>query len=253
MTRTPTEKDPQRSGPDLIDSSETLPNGILGLCLYCADHQVTPDQLKEVMVGLLPETTPVFRPCLKAAVSLGMLEEIDGVLKLAVPSDKARPYLRSRVLETNDEFHEMAERFLEANPWEVQEKNWDRIQKTGKYTHITNSTQWGNFARWVRFLGLGVRRQGYLIPDPTQAVEDVLAGVRLNDQLIKGTVLMDLLCERLPFHVNDRRLPESLSLAIKALERQGVIGLEKLSDAETFELSLPGAPEYFSHLTLERA
>lgn len=149
---------------------------------------------------------------------------------------------------------------------------------------IQNSTRWGPLKDWMRFLGFAVggkvearspaqrTSEDILIPDPTQAIADVLPLVLSTAAALPVAEFLRRLAEEIPvidsgaFRVeienqvvkshrpdpNLKLLSPSLSRALKRLEFQHLIRLAMLSDApETYSLQFgAGGRQTFTHLAL---
>jgi hypothetical protein len=127
---------------------------------------------------------------------------------------------------------------------------------------VENQTQWRTFLRWGIALGLVSMIDDLVLPDPTVAIEeelsDLLAGevhvIAFRDGVVKclPVLLGGAYAHGLDgfLHERPRRDPRAagsgLSLALRRLERRGVISVDRRSDAE--HLALDGLVRQPTHL-----
>lgn len=152
----------------------------------------------------------------------------------------------------------------------------DQFRGTGVPKLIANETQWDNFVRWAPVLGLARRvyrsEAAHLVPDPTDALKDVLAN-RLAGSLREwrpvGAVLEEVY-EELPVlgrgvHREAMRSllrddpnpdlaggaePSSVSQALLYLDETRFIELANRSDAEVVILDDRPRPRRVSHIRI---
>jgi hypothetical protein len=119
---------------------------------------------------------------------------------------------------------------------------------------ISNETRWGAFKRWACSLGFSwIDPVGRLIPDPTPAVRYVLPELWRGRSELRAEEFFRDLAVRLPVvdggefrrHVESNMqrpgeasggLSQSLSLAVRRLEREGRIALDDRADSERVAL-----------------
>lgn len=115
---------------------------------------------------------------------------------------------------------------------------------------IVNDTRWGPFRRWACSLGFAwPDPAGRILPDPTPAIRDELAVVLGGTDEMAAQTFLDKIAQKLPVidrgayrnHVAENmaaelsrsdRLTDSMSYAIRRLEREGSIQLGDRDDAE---------------------
>lgn len=124
---------------------------------------------------------------------------------------------------------------------------------------IFNQSRWSGLRVWARYLGFGSGEEGKFFADPTVAIRQELLSILKQGESLPANAFIDALAERLPvldrgyyrmlveaeIRPNSRRqLPEdhlsmSLSFALRRLELDGIIVLDKKADAGT-TLALTG-------------
>jgi hypothetical protein len=140
---------------------------------------------------------------------------------------------------------------------------------------FSNDTRWGAFDRWASFLGFGVHiprdNKSVLLPDPTEAVRDVLPDVLARNRQQAAPVVEEL-GRRIPVldsgkyrrEVEDRMRPDaviasadqlspSLTHALLRLRDERALVIEDLADAP-MKMRLPegyGPERTITHLSLE--
>lgn len=130
---------------------------------------------------------------------------------------------------------------------------------------VENEIQWRTFVRWGIALGLVSVIDDLVLPDPTVAIEEELADL-LPSREAHVVAFKDAVVERLPVllggaytrgldtflreppHRSPRAAGSGLSLALRRLERRGVIDVDRRSDAEHLELD--GLGRQPTHLAL---
>jgi hypothetical protein len=119
---------------------------------------------------------------------------------------------------------------------------------------IVNDTRWVSFRRWACSLGFAWPDPGgRILPDPTPAIRDELPFVLSGSGEMTASGFLDAVARELPVldrgiyrdHVVENmvaernrsdRLTDSMSTAIRRLEREGSLRLEDLDDADRVEL-----------------
>lgn len=127
----------------------------------------------------------------------------------------------------------------------------ERLQVTKPRTIFQNTTRWPGLRVWARYLGFGTGNGGDFLFDPTEAVRGELADIFQNGESMSAEAFLDELSARLPVldggvyrkevEANLRpdtwRKPEqghlsmSLSMALRRLELNGTIVLDRKADA----------------------
>jgi hypothetical protein len=127
----------------------------------------------------------------------------------------------------------------------------ERLQVTKPRTIFQNTTRWPGLRVWARYLGFGTGHGGDFLFDPTEAVRGELADIFQDGESMSAEAFLDELSARLPVldggvyrkevEANLRpdtwRKPEqghlsmSLSMALRRLELNGTIVLDRKADA----------------------
>jgi len=127
----------------------------------------------------------------------------------------------------------------------------ERLQVTKPRTIFQNTTRWPGLRVWARYLGFATGNGGDFLFDPTEAVRGELADIFQGGELMSAEAFLDELNARLPVldggvyrkevEANLRpdtwRKPDqghlsmSLSMALRRLELNGTIVLERKADA----------------------
>lgn len=135
----------------------------------------------------------------------------------------------------------------------------ERTQVPSPHFIFMNDSRWPGMRVWARYLGFATGDDNSFFLDPTEAVRGELAHVLPSQQAVPADAFIDALATRLPVldrgqyrrqveeilrSENWRRTPAehlsmSLSLALRRLELNGNIALEKRADAGT-ALTLTG-------------
>lgn len=146
--------------------------------------------------------------------------------------------------------------------------------KPGRFVFL-NDTRWSGLRDWAKFLGFATGDDSGLFFDPTEAIRSELPELAKPGETLAAAEFVSKLAERLPVldtgsyrrEVEDALRPEkwtapsvrylsvSLSFALRRLQKQGTIGLEKRADAESlFTLTRQGgrAWDSFTHVSLTR-
>lgn len=145
--------------------------------------------------------------------------------------------------------------------------------KPGRFVFL-NSTRWNGLQDWARFLGFATGDDSGFFFDPTEAVRSELPELANPGETLAAAEFVTRLSKRLPvldtglyrIEVEDALRPEkwtappvgylssSLSFALRRLQKQGVLGLANLADAESrVTLTRQGgkAWESFTHVRLQ--
>jgi hypothetical protein len=124
---------------------------------------------------------------------------------------------------------------------------------------ILNSSRWNGLRVWARYLGFSTGEEGKFFADTTTAVRQELPSILNKGESLAANAFIDTLAERLPvldrgeyrmmveaeIQPNSRRelpadhLSMSLSFALRRLELDGTLVLDKKADAGT-TLALTG-------------
>lgn len=127
----------------------------------------------------------------------------------------------------------------------------ERLQVTKPRTIFQNTTRWPGLRVWARYLGFGTGHGSDFLFDPTEAVRGELADIFQDGESMSAEAFLDELSARLPVldggvyrkevEANLRpdtwRKPEqghlsmSLSMALRRLELDGTIVLDRKADA----------------------
>lgn len=234
--------------PKIIQNAECLPSGVMAIHAACNASPLSQEELRTVMTAHLAGKTDVFSPVLEAALYYELIEDKGKTLKVRVDPVEVVRTLRRGIIADDADFRAAAGYFLSRTPWEVTEKSFDDWQKTPLGTWVKNSVPWRNFSRWMEFLGFATVRGSRMLPDPTQAVLDVLDEVIPSGLSVSAADLIDRLeCHiPLPASTGEHDICSALSLTLKGLSLVE-IKLDTLSDTSKFKLVLPEGPEYFTH------
>jgi hypothetical protein len=168
--------------------------------------------------------------------------------------------------------------FLERNPYDpmrldtnVKSLISDELGISAEDVDLTNKDRFRMFAYWAKYLGYARTLQlagpgGSLVfPDPTRALARLIprllkSGERVTLGELKsrwaesapvlegGRVRQDVL-KRLRTRRHPLDLSQSTSFALRNLEDRGLVRLERLADANAFNLTDPEGAEPKSHLT----
>ena len=146
--------------------------------------------------------------------------------------------------------------------------------KPGRFVFL-NDTRWPGLRDWARFLGFASGDDAGFFFDPTEAVRSELSELVKLGETFTAVEFVELLSKRLPvldsgsyrIEMEEALRPEkwtappagylstSLSFALRRLQKQGILGLATLSDAESrFTLTRQGGRmwESFTHVSLLR-
>lgn len=238
--------------PNLIVVSEVLPYGIQTICAACAQAPASRETLKLMMTNHVGGSTEVFDPCFNAALAFALLEEKNGKAHALVAPDQIPQGIRAGLAAADNSFTRAARFFLAKDPWSVPERAFSDWQKTEINQEVTNSTQWGNYSRWMQFLGLAVTRATRLIPDPTEALSESLQVLLTDKQPVKAQVFLSEMQKLVPLpadlHDDSNTLIPSVSFALKALEQRKALTFVELSDTQKFSLKWPSGLQHFTHV-----
>jgi len=145
--------------------------------------------------------------------------------------------------------------------------------KPGHFVFL-NSTRWNGLQDWARFLGFATGDDSGFLFDPTEAVRSELPEFANPGETLAAAEFVTRLSKQLPvldtglyrIEVEDALRPEkwaappvgylssSLSFALRRLQKQGVLALANLADAESrVTLTRQGgkAWESFTHVRLQ--
>ena len=144
--------------------------------------------------------------------------------------------------------------------------------KPGRFVFL-NNTRWNGLQDWARFLGFATGDDTGFFFDPTEAVRSELAELANPGETLTAADFVARLCKRLPvldtgsyrLEMEEALRPEkwtaprvgflstSLSFALRRLQKQGLLGLTTLADAD-FRLTLTRqggrAWDSFTHVSL---
>lgn len=146
--------------------------------------------------------------------------------------------------------------------------------KPGRFIFL-NDTRWPGLRDWAKFLGFATGDDSELFFDPTEAIRSELPELAKPGDTLPAADFVTKLSERLPVldygfyrrEIENALRPEkwagppvgylsvSLSFALRRLQKQGVLSLEKRADAESlFTLTRQGGRvwESFTHVSLSR-
>ncbi|MDL2343416.1 hypothetical protein QOL99_04535 [Deinococcus sp. MIMF12] len=228
----------------------------------------TPEEFSRLLVphSHLPEDDryrdgrDILKSALSEAKALGLIEDRDGTVTAAqtFPNDGAYLHALCRaVLSQEERFCQAAQWFLEQDAYRAPEANsFDDYQTRGLgiIEFIPNGTQFSNFQRWMRYLGLARDIGGAWMPDPTRALNNGWAAVTTTGEFAVADVYARWR-EALPAlpPVTDTVMPGSVSSALKALTRAKRCVLLSHADAEKWTLTLPhGATMNVSHIKVTK-
>jgi len=127
----------------------------------------------------------------------------------------------------------------------------ERSQVTKPRTIFQNTGRWPGLRVWARYLGFGTGHGGDFLFDPTEAVRGELAEIFQHGEAMSAEAVLDELSARLPvldggvyrkeveanLRPNTWRKPDqghlsmSLSMALRRLELNGTIVLDRKADA----------------------
>lgn len=146
--------------------------------------------------------------------------------------------------------------------------------KPGRFV-LLNDTRWAGLRDWARFFGFASGDDGSIFFDPTAAIRSELSGLMKPDENLAASDFVARLANKLPvldggayrIQIEEALRPEkwisppvgylstSLSFALRRLQKQGLLGLATLSDAESkYTLMRQGGSvwESFTHVRLLR-
>ena len=214
--------------------------------------------------GIFSGGTEVTEAALATTRSLGLVVEARGVLRVvglpAYPNGRAyRNAIRTGVFATERQFAGAIHWFYRQDAYRVPPE-----RKFGDYQHhdefqaiVSNETQFDNFRRWALYLGLiqqqWVSSGRVLLPDPTQALEDVWPEVAAGlGRHVSAPKLVEAILDALPVIDSSqaRQLGGALSFALIGLERMSQLVFKNESDAECVTLTLPASVRDISSVEL---
>jgi hypothetical protein len=206
------------------------------------------------------------------AEHLGFIERTEGRLRVLDGSIDSMPGFRAEVRkrvmlhaatafedgeDPTDELSKALTWWLHQEPQGLNSSNFEPLMDGLPFKPILQTTRWNVFERWAPFLGFAWRLDDSLIPDPTDAVEDVLDEVLPPGATLAAPDFVEALGRELPVldggqafvayraFVNLQAPPDilrpPLSLALLRLERRGRIGFPTLADAPGVTISCLGA------------
>lgn len=160
--------------------------------------------------------------------------------------------------------------------------SWAEIQQleSSQYQNrnfiILNASRWSGLRYWARYLGFGTGEEGKFFVDPTVAVRHELTYILKQGESVDANTFIDALAARLPVldrgeyrsmveadilakvqrTLAPRHLSMSLSFALRRLELDGTLALDKKADVgEGAALSLTGRGyrtwAQFTHVRLQ--
>jgi hypothetical protein len=156
--------------------------------------------------------------------------------------------------------------------WVELEKTIIEQMKPGRFIFL-NDTRWAGLRDWARFFGFASGDDSSIFFDPTQAIRFEIAGFMKRGDSLPAAEFISRLANLLPVldggayrtEVEDAlrtekwaspppgHLSTSLSFAMRRLQKQGLIGLSTLADAES-KCTLVGQQgriwESFTHVSL---
>ncbi len=202
----------------------------------------------------------ILKSALNEAKALGLIQDRDGTISAAQAFADDRAYLHGlcrAVLAQEEKFCAAAQWFLLQDAYRAPAvKTFDEYQKQalGITAFIPNATQFSNFERWMRYLGLARDMAGAFMPDPTRALSYGLTAATDVGEFPVADVyarLRDAL-PALPA-VTNAVIPSSVSYALKGLMRAKRCVLLSHADAEKWTLTLPhGATMNISHIKVTK-
>lgn len=290
----------------LLNPPQVLPNVAHAIHKFLALHDtwVLDSELAEALVPFSDERDVVHLTA-TACIDIGVLERSDHGLRIAqgtpgnVGSSQAhfRVLMRKQILakERNGDLwaagpHGPSQQggrdfvraiawFLSLNTYELSGRYDGKgmavetlgIKEFGEVTPIVNAERWQNFVRWSVYLGFAapfnIKRTQLILPDPTQAIRDLLPGAPgrsetpiesfvtwLAEQipvLDGGTYRREVLARAKREPEPPGQLSASLSHALLRLHEAGQIKLSSKSDAASLRFAA-GALETldFSHVSV---
>lgn len=286
----------------IISVAEAVPNRLLAIygALLARSGGETRERLREQMApptlrgGRDNQSTAIFDASLREARAIGLVIEDAG--NLTVPPE-AQPKPRQaeevafrahvlRVLCSEALADEAGQsKVAPAISWLLMQDPlrplpWNenplpiitRQLADGEFLDLGNASRLQTLAYWARYLGF-VRLVGagqlYIVPDPHDAIEDLLVKVFDNGQTLRASDFRKRLADGCPLleggsvrtrveqmasddigRVNSQRLSRSTSLALLRLENSRHIELQQRSDAEVTLLDLGTSERRFSHVVL---
>lgn len=240
----------------IIQDTELLPQAVQATSAFLAQTPVPQKQLERLFT---PQTSglgssdqmsggaAVLEAALKAAGAYQLLSQTGDVLR---SNGHLRRDLRAAVFRVDLNFTLAARWFLLRDAFVAGERQWDDLQRTELRTWVNNQTQWINFSRWMRYLGLARSVAGVLMPDPTSAVEAELATLVGPGQELTAEEFQRKLHAQLPVLdlAAEGQFSSAVSFALEAARRAGHLTLENLADTRKFTLTLPGRDVLVTHV-----
>jgi hypothetical protein len=205
------------------------------------------------------------------AEHLAFIERVDGRLRLLDDSIDSiadfRVAARARVMQRAatafDSEDDPVDELSKALTWWIHQQpqgwssaNFEPLMDGLPFKPILQPTRWNVFERWVPFLGFAWRLGDSLIPDPTEAIEDILDTVLPTGTTLSAPQFVEAVGRELPVldwgstYADYRSfvklewptdvLQAPLSLALLRLERRSVLDFPALADAPGVTISCLG-------------
>jgi hypothetical protein len=208
---------------------------------------------------------------LEVAEHLQFIERDDGHFRLRVESvgsiSDFRYAVRRRIMERaarafesdDDPVDELSKALawwlnLPARGWSS--RTFEPMMEGLPFKPILQPTRWNVFERWAPFLGFAWRLDDSLVPDPTDAVSDVLDAVLATGETVAAPSFAEAIGEHLPVVDGGQAfaayrvevgmpwptdvLQEPMSLALLRLEQRGTVDFPIRADAPGVTLRCGG-------------